>query len=146
MIQQQRLGGSAFACVAGLNANFPVTVFARGILPTIYRESGYAMGYLGLAPVLTECWKSKMDHANIFSALVAGVFAGFVTHPFDTAKTIMQGDLSGTSMRDIMKDLYQSGGVQNFYRGFTFRTATIAVGFFVIGEVKEVIPYLMNWK
>ena len=58
------------------------------------------MGYLGLVPTLTPMIKEKfnMNHfsAMFLASLAASSFAITLSHPFDTMKTNLQGDL-GTS-------------------------------------------------
>jgi hypothetical protein len=62
--------------------------------------------------------------ARVPAALLGGLFACYLTHPFDTIKTCMQGDIE----RVKFKGFLQTAGVVNaesgftgFYRGATFR-------------------------
>ena len=57
--------------------------------------------------------------------------------PFDTVKTIIQGDLSGEKLRqiDVIKKLYREGGIKAFYRGINI---TVIRAFFQNGLIFNV--------
>ena len=57
----------------------------------------YCLGYLGLVPTLTPRVKeySQLGHfqSMFVSSIIASSFAISLSHPFDTMKTNLQGDL-----------------------------------------------------
>jgi len=73
----------------------------RGLVNTSLREGIYTAGYLGVAPVVREYLRAKFpdslgkteDSARTFGAILGGIFASSLSHPMDTAKTCMQGDV-----------------------------------------------------
>ena len=74
-----------------------VTTLFRGLTPTIGREGLYTMAMLGVTPVIKrELAQRSGLEPNIALAVgsVAGAtFAAVATHPLDTIKTCMQGDV-----------------------------------------------------
>lgn len=48
-----------------------------------------------------------------------GILNWSALFPFDTVKTVIQGDLSGKRIKqiDVIKRLFREGGIKAFYRG-----------------------------
>lgn len=129
MIQQQRKGGAAPTRLANIMEN-PVNI-TRGFIGAAIREALWTCGYLSIPPVvrrtLMETYPETFDtndKARIPAALLGGLFACYLTHPFDTIKTCMQGDIE----REVYGNFLQTGskimndsGFTGFYRGATFR-------------------------
>ena len=129
MIQQQRKGGAAPTRLANIMEN-PVNI-TRGFVGCAVREALWTCGYLSIPPVarrtLMDTYPDTFDSndkARIPAALFGGLFGCYMTHPFDTIKTCMQGDIE----REVYGNFFQTGskimkdsGFTGFYRGATFR-------------------------
>ena len=140
MIQQQRKGGNVvetFKSIANPNN------FLRGWIGTAVREGLWTCGYLSIPPIvrgyLMETYPDKFDtqaKARIPAALLGGLFACYLTHPFDTIKTCMQGDIERMTYDSFTKTgakIWSESSLPGFYRGATFRYGrmVIAVGMMV---------------
>ena len=167
IIQQQKTGLSLAAQVNAISSEFGWGKFRKGLLPAIGRESLFTGGYLGLAPVLrgllvktnpaifaegggggtggaTEVrGKDKGNFASLLaSSLMAGVTAGVLTHPIDTIKTRMQGDLTAASPYSSVARtaglLWQEGGMGKFFQGVAPRTARICIAVLIFNECNRI--------
>ena len=167
MIQQQRTGLALPAQVAAIAREHGWGRFSKGLLPAIGRESLFTGGYLGLAPVLRSLLVQFQPdtfaeqkatpgaavveggrdvRGNVLSlvasSLLAGVTAGVLTHPIDTIKTRMQGDLSPaspyTSASATARLLWAEGGLSRFYQGVLPRTGRICVAVLIFNECNRV--------
>lgn len=137
MIQQQRKGGSTVATLKNI-AN-PSTI-GRGFIGAAVREGLWTCGYLSIPPIvrsnLTKSFPETFDSeakARVPAALLGGLFGCYLTHPFDTIKTCMQGDIERQNFKGFVhtgKAIFAEGGLAAFYRGATFRYGrmVIAVG------------------
>ena len=102
MIQQQRTGQSLLSTIGGLlNPNI-----VRGIVPTAVREGLWSMGYLAVPPVIGGAIRKNFpeqfdtaDKARVPSAFLGAFLVCYASHPFDTAKTCMQGDIEQVWLR-----------------------------------------------
>mmetsp|Transcript_20854 Transcript_20854/g.49521 ORF Transcript_20854/g.49521 Transcript_20854/m.49521 type:complete len:271 (-) Transcript_20854:949-1761(-) len=151
MIQQQRKGGSVVARFGDIMSN-PVNL-TRGFVGMAIREALWTCGYLSIPPVvrrtLMEQYPSTFDtndKARAPAALLGGLFACYLTHPFDTIKTCMQGDIE----REIYGNFFQTAkkiasdsGVPGFYRGATFRYGRMVCAVFIMDLMREKIGRLM---
>jgi len=137
MIQQQRKGLS-LATTIGSIAN-PSNIL-RGYTGAAVREGLWTCGYLSIPPIVRESLTTNFPDtfdsdakARVPASLLGGLFACYLTHPFDTVKTCMQGDIERTKFTrfvDSAKTVLKEGGPTAFYRGATFRYGRmcIAVG------------------
>jgi len=137
MIQQQRKGGSTGSTIKSI-AN-PATI-GRGFVGAAVREGLWTCGYLSIPPIvrrqLREHYPEKFDSdakARVPASLSGALFACYLTHPFDTMKTCMQGDIEKIKFKSLShtaRTVYGESGVPGFYRGATFRYGRmcIAVG------------------
>jgi len=128
MTQQQVKGGSIGSNVMGLLSAGPSSCL-RGFVPTCYREGIFAAAYLGLAPTI----RTKLGEASpgtnqevlrVVAAVGGAAVCGVLSHPFDTVKTCMQGDverLTYGTMRETASRIWANGGVAAMYRGIEFR-------------------------
>ena len=146
MIQQQRKGGSALE--AFKNIATPNN-FLRGWVGAAVREGLWTCGYLSIPPIvrshLMEAYPEKFDSANkarVPAALLGGLFACYLTHPFDTVKTCMQGDIErktyGT-FSDTAKKIWAESSVPGFYRGATFRYGRMVIAVFMMDTLQAMI-------
>jgi len=137
MIQQQRKGGSVVNTVKSI-AN-PSTI-GRGFLGAAVREGLWTCGYLSIPPIvrghLREQFPDKFDtdaKARVPASLAGALFACYLTHPFDTVKTCMQGDIERQKFKGFLqtaRTVHGESGITGFFRGATFRYGrmVIAVG------------------
>mmetsp|Transcript_23044 Transcript_23044/g.71798 ORF Transcript_23044/g.71798 Transcript_23044/m.71798 type:complete len:267 (-) Transcript_23044:212-1012(-) len=103
MIQQQIKGGGLFSTASSVVSPGPLAVF-RGTLGMMGREGVYAGGFLGIIPVVrSEIQKAKPewseDKARLAAVFSAGPVCSMASHPSDTIKTCLQGDVEGAKYR-----------------------------------------------
>lgn len=120
----------------------------RGFVSCAVREGIYTAGYLGLAPVLSSRLVKEIPSlqerpflASVLGACLAGVSAGILTHPADTAKTCVQSDMEGRiwpTARATIPKILAEGGLPNLFRGMVPRTFRMCGAFFVCMTVQDV--------
>jgi hypothetical protein len=137
MIQQQRKGLNTIATVKDIATPHNI---GRGFIGAAVREGLWTCGYLSIPPIvrgqLMTSFPETFDSnakARIPAALLGGLFACYLTHPFDTVKTCMQGDIERVKFKGFMHTagvVHGESGLTGFYRGATFRYGrmVIAVG------------------
>jgi hypothetical protein len=146
MIQQQRKGTS-FLATAGTVAN-PSTIM-RGFTGAAIREGLWTCGYFSIPPIvrrnLREQFPDKFDtdnKARVPASLLGGLFACYLTHPADTIKTCMQGDIERTkygSFRETAKAVMSESGFTGFYRGATFRYGRMCCAVFMMDYLQALV-------
>ena len=151
MIQQQRKGGSFATHMGGLLSQ--PTVLGRGFIGCAVREALWTCGYLSIPPVvrrtLMESYPERFptnEIARVPAALLGGLFACYLTQPFDTIKTCMQGDIERktyNTFTDTAKKLNAESGIPGFYRGATFRYGRMVCAVFILDFLKENVSRLM---
>mmetsp|Transcript_13844 Transcript_13844/g.28571 ORF Transcript_13844/g.28571 Transcript_13844/m.28571 type:complete len:271 (-) Transcript_13844:297-1109(-) len=151
MIQQQRKGGSGPTRIAEI-AQKPIN-FSRGLFSMAVREALWTCGYLSIPPVvrrsLMENYPTTFDtndKARIPAALLGGLFGCYMTHPFDTIKTCMQGDIERATYGNFIQTGQKIGaesGFTGFYRGATFRYGRMVCAVFIMDLLREKIGRLM---
>eukprot|EP00934_Nitzschia_sp_Nitz4_P004925 Nitzschia sp. Nitz4//scaffold226_size53432//6767//7706//NITZ4_006691-RA/size53432-augustus-gene-0.60-mRNA-1//-1//CDS//3329542721//4915//frame0 len=151
MIQQQRKGGGVGVRVGNIMEN-PVNV-TRGFVGAAVREALWTCGYLSIPPVVRRTLMEQYpetfdtnDKARIPAALLGGLFACYLTHPFDTIKTCMQGDIERKVYGNFFQTagkIYGDSGFPGFYRGATFRYGRMVCAVFIMDLMKEKISRLM---
>lgn len=149
MIQQQRTGLNVVETLKSV-ANSNIT---RGFVGTAIREGLWTVGYLSIPPIvrthLIESYPETFDSqekARVPAALLGGLFACYLTHPFDTIKTCMQGDIAREKFRTLRHTgmtLYGESGIPAFYRGATFRYGRMVCAVFIMDTLKELIGPLL---
>lgn len=146
MIQQQRFGGSLVSTPGRIMALQGPKVFLRGLSTASGREGVFTMGYLGIAPVvqrtLIEDYGFGTFQGGFMGAAIAGVFASAVTHPMDTIKTCMQGDVEGvkyTTVTETYKTIASEEGSKAFFKGFGWRVSRMICAMFIINESKVIL-------
>jgi hypothetical protein len=145
MIQQQRKGGGAvetFKTIATPNN------FLRGWVGAAVREGLWTCGYLSIPPIvrrnLREMYPDKFDtdnKARIPAALLGGMFACYLTQPFDTVKTCMQGDIERKTFGTFTETARRIGqdGFTAFYRGATFRYGRMVCAVFMMDFLQAAV-------
>eukprot|EP00457_Paulinella_chromatophora_P010975 gb/GEZN01011094.1/.p1 GENE.gb/GEZN01011094.1/~~gb/GEZN01011094.1/.p1 ORF type:complete len:275 (+),score=22.47 gb/GEZN01011094.1/:21-845(+) len=140
MVQQQRKGGSLPSHFSSLLSGGHL---GRAFFPCAMREGIYTAGYLGLAPVIREALQQQ-GHGPVASALVGasvgGVICSIGSHPFDTAKTCMQGDIERKTYRGMIDTLrtvtQERGFARGVYAGGTWRCARQICAVFILDKVR----------
>ncbi|KAL7574678.1 hypothetical protein ACA910_003021 [Epithemia clementina (nom. ined.)] len=151
MVQQQKKGYSITETVSKITGN-PANV-GRGWIGTAVREALWTVGYLSIPPVVRRELMDRFpdyfpsnDHARIPAALLGALFACYLTHPFDTIKTCMQGDIERTTygtLTQTARTLYGQFGITGFYRGSTFRYARQVCAVFIMDLMQEKVGRLL---
>lgn len=138
MIQQQRKGLNTIDTLKGIGLG--PNIF-RGFIGAAVREGLWTCGYFSIPPIvrkyLRESYPDKFDtdnKARIPAALLGGLFACYLTHPFDTVKTCMQGDIERLTYGTFMEtaSVISKSGFTAFYRGATFRYGRMCCAVFMM--------------
>ena len=145
MIQQQRFGGSIVEAPKRILAEHGGTrALFRSVSMACGREGLFTAGYLGIGPVLSRrlVEDAGMSPAvgDVAGAVGAGVIAASLSHPMDTIKTCMQGDLAGKRYGGVAKTaatLYKEAGAGAFFRGWAWRTGRMICAVFIMGQCKK---------
>uniref|UniRef100_A0A7S1XNY2 Mitochondrial carrier protein n=1 Tax=Phaeomonas parva TaxID=124430 RepID=A0A7S1XNY2_9STRA len=150
MIQQQRFGGSLLGTPAKLLKEFGVAAYTRGMGMTMGREGLYTMAMLGLTPVVQRYLVEErgMDKGTglAIGALGSAFFSATVTHPMDTIKTCLQGDLMKKQFINNLQTgrlLVDTHGVAGVFKGLGWRISLIATTFFLVNKFKEGLAPVM---
>lgn len=149
MIQQQRKGSPTAATVKSIAA--PAHFF-RGFFGAAVREGLWTCGYLSIPPIvrrqLRERYPERFDSdakARVPAALLGGLFACYLTQPFDTVKTCMQGDIERKTYGTFTETAKKIGaeGVTAFYRGATFRYGRMVCAVFMMDTLQGMVGPLL---
>jgi len=130
---------------------YGMTTMSRGLVTTLSRESLYTMSMLGLTPEIQRELKESygMDDKVALSvgSLVGAVFAAVITHPIDTIKTCMQGDVERKKYTNILstgQNLCREYGVRKgLFRALSWRTGQIFSSFVLVNLFKQSIGPVM---
>ena len=150
MVQQQRKGGSTMSTIRTIAT--PSNI-GRGFTGAGIREALWTCGYLSIPPIvrnyLMDMYPTVFDSnekARIPAALLGGLFACYLSHPVDTIKTCMQGDIERTTYSTFSKTagkIWAESGVRGFYRGATFRYGRMVCAVFIMDAMKDFMSKLM---
>jgi len=124
-----------------------VSALARGMVSSMGRESLFTMAMLGICPVLQREFMHRYSMpeqtALASGALCASLFSATLTHPLDTIKTCMQGDVAQqryTTMKKTGELLVAEHGVgKGLFKGLSFRIGLITTSFFLVNQWKQVL-------
>lgn len=152
MIQQQRKGGGLLSTAASLASAGPSTFF-RGTIGMCLREGIYCGGYLGIMPVVREYLTTNHmdtvkteDGARICAALIAGPLCCYASHPPDTLKTCMQGDIEHAKFgnyKQTMDVLIKEQGLSSLWLGAPWRLFRQVCAVFLFDKIaSELAPVL----
>ena len=150
-IQQQKLGLNPLQTLRHVMHEHGSTSIFRGFSACAVREAIYTAGYLGLGPVATVALVEGPMKENPFAAAVtgacfAGVAAGLLTHPFDTAKTCIQADMKGEEFRtarQTIPKLIRERGFTSLFRGGAARALRNCGAFYIVISLRE---YFIDYK
>lgn len=149
MIQQQRKGGGTAATVRRVAT--PNSAM-RGFVGAAVREGLWTCGYLSIPPIvrrqLRERYPERFDSdakARVPAALLGGLFACYLTQPFDTVKTCMQGDIERKTFGTFTETAKKIGeeGITAFYRGATFRYGRMVCAVFMMDTLQGMVGPLL---
>ena len=151
MIQQQNCGTSILRTPVQIVSDFGLSGLGRGVIMTMGRESLYTMAMLGVTPTiqkqLAERFQLEGNLALAAGALSGSFFSATITHPMDTIKTCMQGDLHQKKYTNILKtgqSLAREYGVaQGLFKGLSWRIGLITTTFFLVNKIKETMAPVM---
>ena len=103
MIQQQRFGTSLIGAASRIVSEYGATALFRGLTTSCGREGLFTAGYLGLGPVFGDKLQKEFGFSKAMGSFVgaagAGIIAASLSHPLDTIKTCMQGDVEQKTCR-----------------------------------------------
>jgi hypothetical protein len=101
----------------GINGVFP------SLLSTYLRETAFIGGICVLTPKFLTLLKNHNDCSGV-NSIVAGGTAGaitqFISHPFDSIKTLQE--VNNSSFKTTFQTIYQTRGISGFYSGVIPRT------------------------
>jgi hypothetical protein len=150
MIQQMRFGGTLFATPSRVMKTYGAASIVRGTSLACGREAFFTAGYMGLAPSISRELQQRFgmseSHGSIFGPIGAGLIASTLSHPLDTAKTCMQGDLGRETYGGVvatLRTLYNQGGMGRIFLGWGWRTGRMMGSFFVLAECKKHLSHLL---
>lgn len=150
MIQQQRFGGTLIATPMRIVGEIGAAGLFRGLSMSCGREGLFTAGYLGIGPVISrtlqEEYNQPVSVAKVGGAIGGGVIAATLSHPMDTCKTCMQGDIQRQaygSLTQTASALYKEAGAGRFFRGWSWRTGRMICAVFIMNECKvQLAPIL----
>ena len=127
MIQQQVKGTGLFSTATEMVAQGPGTLF-RGTTGMMLREGLYAGGFLGIIPVARQEIQNatgwSADQARIAATVTCGPLCSMCSHPPDTLKTCLQGDIERKTFegyRQTAKKLIEERGMSSLWAGAPWR-------------------------
>lgn len=146
MIQQQKNGKSLIINSKKIINKFGLKKHFRGLTTSCGREGIYTAGYLGIAPIITKKLELNYNYSNTFNkilgAIGGGIIASTFSHPLDTCKTCMQGDIDGKKFKTTLNTfniLYKKSGLKSLYRGYYWRTGKIICTVFILNECIQIL-------
>lgn len=150
MIQQQRKGTSIGATMGNIASP---SIISRGLLGCAIREGLWTVGYLSIPPVvrrnLMQMYPETFDTQNkarVPASLIGGFIACYLTHPADTIKTCMQGDIERVKFGNFSQTanvVYGESGILGFYRGAHYRYGRMVIAVFMMDTLQGMIGPLL---
>jgi hypothetical protein len=149
MIQQQNKGGSILSHKGTILSPHIV----RGFASTAFREGIWTIGYMSLPPIFRsylrehhgETFQTE-DQARLAASLASAFISAGISHPFDTVKTCMQGDIERvkfTTLTKTARTIYKESGPTAFYRGFLWRYARQVGAIFLLDRFFSIVPSMV---
>lgn len=153
MIQQQAHGGSLADTAARVLRTSGPRGFARGAGACMLREGAYTSALLGLVPLFGQALHTVREGGGSSSSsaspgtvavasLLAGLTAAAVSHPADTVKSCLQGDLEGMRYRTngtTVRALLAEGGFLRLYDGLLWRCGVIVAACYATSEISRML-------
>jgi len=147
MIQQQRFGGSVLSTPLRIMRDYGKKTIFRGTTMTMGRESLYTMAMLGGTPLiqreLRDTYNVETSVALAAGSFLTAVLSVTITHPMDTIKTCMQGDVAQVKYSTVLNSgralVEEYGVVKGLFKGLTWRIALISTTIFIVNNLKITI-------
>merc|ERR1719491_658101 len=149
MIQQQHTGKSSLETAKSIMSPSKI---GRGFAGAAVREGLWTVGYLSIPPLVRSKLMTNFPDtfdssakARVPASLLGGLFACYLTQPFDTIKTCMQGDLERRAFGTFTETAKKIGedGFTAFYRGATFRYARMVCAVFMMDTLQGAVGPLL---
>jgi len=153
MIQQQLRGTGMMATALDILKEGPL-MFSRGLMGMMLREGIYCGGYLGIMPVVRQeittrypdSYGKNEDGARIAAACVTTPFVSFASHPADTIKTCLQGDVAQARYKGYLQtaqSLVAERGISSLWAGMPWRLFRQGCAIFLFDKINtELAPIL----
>ena len=153
MIQQQAKGGGLLETAIKMAQAGPSTFF-RGTLAMMAREGIYAGSFLGMMPVMREQFRQTYpdsigkteDSARFSAAFLCAPIGGMLSHPPDTVKTCMQGDIEGLKFKGYgatANAVIKERGMSALWAGYPWRCFRQLVALVMFDKIQsELVPKL----
>jgi hypothetical protein len=128
MIQQQVKGGGLLSTAGDIFSKGPSTIW-RGTTAMMAREGLYCGAFLGIIPVVREMVQEQFpdlsaDQARLGATFLAGPICSMASHPPDTIKTCLQGDIEGAKYKGYgqsARSLIAERGLPSLWAGAPWR-------------------------
>jgi len=132
-------------------SDFGAAALFRGSATSCGREGLFTAGYLGMGPVFGDRLANEFGFSkavgSFMGAAGAGMIAATLSHPLDTIKTCMQGDVEQKTYKSVSQTfsaLYnEEGGAGRFFRGWSWRTSRMICAIFLLGQCKTQLGPLL---
>jgi len=125
MIQQQRFAGTFFNTPTRIVSEFGVMGLMRGLVGASLREGIYTAGFLGMSPFICDyCDREKIPGGRFVGPISSAIISGTLSHPVDTFKTCMQGDIQQTKYTSVLgscRTIHAERGMRGFFSGWMWR-------------------------
>ena len=151
LIQQQRFGTKLLATPAAVVAQTGWRGLFRGFWTSCGREGIFTAGIMGGSVKAGQAARESFPQlpsrvSSVLGGIACGAVAATLSHPLDTIKSCMQGDVAeeryGSLTATTRRLLAEPGGPLVFFRGWGFRTLRMSIAICVIGELRYTLAPL----
>ena len=92
----------------------------RGFIPTVLRETpGFGIYFTTYNYLNNNYNNNKNLGKNFLFGSLSGLSAWLFIYPMDLIKTTIQSSDDKKHIKDVVKNIYNTGGLINFYKGFS---------------------------
>jgi solute carrier family 25 carnitine/acylcarnitine transporter 20/29 len=92
----------------------------NGFIPTVLRETpGFGIYFTTYNYLNDNYNNNKNLGKNFLFGSLSGLSAWLFIYPMDLIKTTIQSSNEKQQIKDVVKNIYNTGGLINFYKGFT---------------------------
>ena len=150
MIQQQVKGGGLLSTAGDMVSRGPSTIW-RGTTAMMAREGFYCGAFLGIIPVVREEVQKQFpdlsaDQARLGATFLAGPICSMASHPPDTMKTCLQGDVEGVKFKgygDTVRTIVKERGLPAMWAGAPWRIFRQFCCFLLFDKINTEVAPLM---
>lgn len=148
MIQQQRFAGTFIGTPSRIIGEYGIKGMSRGLLGSSLREGLYTAGFLGMSPFICDfCTEKEIPGGKVLGPLISAITCGTLSHPVDTFKTCMQGDVEQkkyTNIKGTCQTIHAERGVRGFFAGWMWRCLLRQCpSFFILNESRLQLAPMM---